>query len=118
MATRAATAPGYRLRPAPRRRRRGRPASRVRWDKLGRVVLVLVLFAVIASYVGPALNLYGAWHDRNAAVTQLAQLRREHASLLARARAARGPDPAAAAARRLGMVAADERAYLVTGLSK
>ena len=37
------------------RRGPGRPASsRIRWDKLGRVVLVIVLFVVLASYVNPS----------------------------------------------------------------
>jgi cell division protein FtsB len=118
MASRASTAPGYRLRPARRARARGRSGSRVRWDKLGRVVLVIVLLAIAASYVGPLLNLVGAWQDRRTEAAQLAELRRQNANLRARAAAAQGPDPAAAAARKLGMVAAGERSYFVQGLGR
>ena len=48
----AQAARGYRLRPAPRARGRGRPASRVRWDKVGRVALVLVLARGYLTYHG------------------------------------------------------------------
>jgi cell division protein FtsB len=118
MASRAATAPSYRLRPGPRRRSGGRPASRVHWDKLGRVILVLVIFGVLASYVGPLMGLLSAYQDRNATAAQLTQLRRENTALRARASASRGPDPAEAAARRLGMVSPGEHSYFVKGLAK
>ncbi len=115
MATRAATARSYRLRPAPRRG--ARRSSRVRWDKLGRVLLVLVLFGVLASYVGPLMGLLGAWHEKGAAATELTQLRGEHAALIKKEQESKGPD-ALGAARRLGMVEPGERSYLVKGLPR
>ena len=116
MATRAATAHSYRLRPSPRRTS-ARGSSRVRWDKLGRVLLVLVLFGVLASYVGPLMGLLGAWHEKGAAATELTQLRREHAALEKRGEQTKGPD-ALNAARRLGMVALGERSYFIKGLPR
>ena len=118
MASRAAAPARYRLRPAPRSRAGGRRATRVRWDKLGRVLLVLVLIAILASYIGPLLSLVGAWQDRRSTASELAALRQENATLRARAAAAKGPDPANAAARRLGMVAPGEQAYYVKGLPR
>jgi cell division protein FtsB len=112
MATRAAASNGYRLRP----RRRARGGSRVHWDKLGRVVLVLVLVAVIASYIGPLLNLVGAWQDRRTETAQLAQLTHQNERLRARASSADGPDPAGTAARKIGMVSPGERSYFIKGL--
>jgi cell division protein FtsB len=88
----------------------------VKWDKLGRVLLVLVLAAILASYIGPLLSLVGAWQDRRSAADQLATLRQENTSLRARADASQGADPTGAAARRLGMIAPGERAYYVKGL--
>jgi cell division protein FtsB len=82
------------------------------------VLLVLVLAAILASYIGPLLSLVGAWQDRRSAAAQLDTLRQENASLRARAAASQGPDPAAAAARRLGMIAPSEQAYYVKGLPK
>jgi cell division protein FtsB len=116
MATRAATAPAYRLRPAPRRKG-SRGGSRVRWDKLGRVLLVLVIFGVLASYIGPLMGLVGAWHEKGSAAGELAQLRQEHAALEKRAQETKGPD-ALNAARRLGMVSPGERSYFVKGLPR
>ena len=116
MATRATASAGYRLRPTPRTRTR--PRSRIHWDKLGRVALVLVLIAILASYVGPLINFVGAWQDRRSAAAELTQLRHQYERLHARAAAAEGPDPAAAAARKLGMVSPGERSYSIQGLPR
>ena len=116
MASRAGAAPAYRLRPAPRTRARGRSGSRVRWDKLGRVILVLALFFVLVSYVHPLLGFFGAWNDRRAAASDLTQLKAEHASLQAKAGSLNSRDAAERAARRLGMVGAGERSYVIKGL--
>jgi hypothetical protein len=114
MASRAA-ASSYRLRPTPRSRTR---SSRIHWDKLGRVALLLVLIAILASYVGPLINFVGAWQDRRQAATELTQLRHQYENLHARAAAASGPDPAGAAARKLGMVSPGERSYAIQGLKR
>ena len=74
MSARAQAARGYRMRPAPRRRSAGGSASRIRWDKLGRVVLVLVLFAVLASYIGPTIGFVQAWRGSGAKREQLQAL--------------------------------------------
>jgi cell division protein FtsB len=111
MTARTHAARGYRMRPAPRRG--GARASRVRWDKLGRVILVLVLFAVLASYVSPVLNFVDAWRDSGTERTQLQELQRENAALRSRAGSLDGPDAAERAARRLGMVATGERSYVI-----
>ena len=79
---------------------------------------MLVLIAIIASYIGPLMNLVGAWQDRRAEAAQVAQLRREYTNLHRRAAAAEGPDPAGAAARKLGMVLPGERSYSVQGLHR
>lgn len=111
MTARAQAARGYRPRPA--RRRGGQRSSRIRWDKLGRVVLVLVFFAILASYVGPAMKFVDAWRDSGAEKAQLQDLQRENAQLRSRAGSLDGPDAADRAARRLGMIAAGERSYVI-----
>jgi cell division protein FtsB len=111
MTARAQPARGYRARPAPRRD--GRRSSRIRWDKLGRVVLVLVFFGILASYVGPSLKFVDAWRDSGAEKQQLHDLQRTNEQLRARAASLDGPDVAERAARRLGMVADGERSYVI-----
>jgi cell division protein FtsB len=116
MSTRAQSASGYRLRPAPRPRTQGRPASRVHWDKVGRVTLVIVLFLVLASYVGPSLKFFDAWRGSHTEHASLAQLRDLNAKLKARIATLDGSDAAERAARKQGLVALGERAYTIHGL--
>jgi cell division protein FtsB len=115
MSARASAARGYRLRPGPRARTRG-GASRIRWDRLGRVALVIVLFAVLASYINPAVNFIDAWRDSRAEYSQLRELRDENANLRERLTALDGPGAAERAARRLGMVVPGEGSYVIRGL--
>jgi cell division protein FtsB len=102
--------------PARRRvRRRARP-SRIRWDKLGRIALVLVLFLVLVSYLNPLVNLMQAWQGSKSSDAQLAQLKQERLELTHRLREVSSPAALEREARRLGMVQPGEHAYIVHGL--
>jgi type II secretory pathway component PulM len=118
MSARAQAARGYRMRPAPRSRRGGRPASRIQWDRVGRVALTIVLFLVLVSYVGPAINFFDAWRGSKSEQAHLAQLREENAKLRQRAQDLQGADAAEREARKLGMVdaSAAEASFVVKGL--
>lgn len=96
------------------RRRVGR--SRVRWDRIGRLALVLVLFGVLVSYLNPLVNLVHAWSDSKAGEERLAELRQENTELRQQMRDASSPLTLEREARRLGMVQPGERAYVVHGL--
>ena len=113
MSTRAQSASGYRLRPSPRSRAGGRPASRVHWDKVGRVALVAVLFLVLASYVSPALKFFDAWRDSRTEHAALAELRDENARLRQRIASLDGSDAAERAARKQGLISLGEKAYTI-----
>jgi len=115
VSSRTQAAGGYRLRPAPRRGG-ARPASRIRWDKVGRVALVLVLAAILASYVSPALNFIDSWRDSKSEHSSLAALQSENARLRERLATVDGSDAAERGARKAGMVAIGEGAYYVRGL--
>jgi cell division protein FtsB len=117
MTARAQAARGYRMRPAPRRRR-GSGRSRIQWDRLGRVLLVLVFLLVLAWYVNPVVNFVDAWRDSRAERAHLAELKTENAELRERAAGLEGPDAEERAARRLGMVAEGERSFVIRGLDK
>jgi cell division protein FtsB len=96
----------------------GAAALRVRWDRVGRTALLLLLLLVALAYVGPARSLLSTWRDSNAKQAQLQQLQREHDALHRRAGQLRDPRTVQAEARRLGMVKPGERSYVVSGLPK
>lgn len=110
----SATQPRYRARVAPRSGpSRG---TRIHWDRVGRVALVLVLFAVIASYLSPTLNVFDTWRESRATEVRLAELKAENESLTNQAKALKKPAAAIAEARKLGMLAPGERGYVIKGL--
>lgn len=82
------------------------------------MALLLVLAAILASYVKPALNFFDAWNDSKAEHASLAQLTKENAQLKQRVTMIQGPDAAERAARKLGMVASGEASFVVRGLSR
>jgi cell division protein FtsB len=91
-------------------------AGRVRWDRFGRVVLVLVLVGVLGLYVGPAISWVTTWRDAAGWRAEVRRLEAEHARLAARRDALTRPSTLEREARQLGMVRAGERPYVVTGL--
>jgi cell division protein FtsB len=103
--------------PARRRVRRKTGPSRIRWDKLGRIVLVLVLFFVLVSYLNPLVNLLQAWQGSKSSDAQLVQLRQEKVQLRQQLNDVSSPAALEREARRLGMVKPGEHAYIVHGLS-
>ena len=94
----------------------GPAAARIRWDRLGRVALLLVLVGVIALYVNPLRSYVSTWSEAKTRRGEVAELQQENAKL--RARKAQLSDKRALEreARRLGMVRPGERAYVVRGL--
>jgi cell division protein FtsB len=103
---------------APRRRVRRRVGpSRIRWDRVGRIALVLVLFGVMVSYLNPLVNLLEAWQGSKASEQQLTQLQRERDGLRSQLREVSSPATLEREARKLGMVRPGEHAYVVHGLS-
>jgi cell division protein FtsB len=93
-----------------------RPA--VRWDRLGRIALLAVLALVVLLYVGPAHSYWQTWRESKAKQAELHRLEAEHERLLARRKALRQPASLMREARRLGMVRAGERAFVVTDLPR
>ena len=106
----------YRAKVSPRRGSHQPLPSRIQWDRVGRIALVLVLFAVFASYVRPAINVFETWRESSAADAQLAELKSENQRLRNRAAELKTPAAALREARKLGLVGAGEQAYVVKGL--
>jgi cell division protein FtsB len=114
-AARTATRP--RRRPAARRKpaaRRG--ASRVNWDRVGRIALTLVLAAVLYSYLNPAIDFVKTYTATTAAKAQLHELQHENTRLHTRVQSADEPIVIDRMARAQGMVAEGETPVVVRGL--
>lgn len=109
-------------RTAPRRvarpRRRAVARSGVRWDRVGRVALLLVLGLIVLLYVGPARSYVTTWQEAKRKRAEVRRLERENVRLQARRRAFADPRRVELEARRLGMVRPGERAFVIQGLPK
>jgi cell division protein FtsB len=93
-----------------------RIASRVRWDRIGRLGLLVVLCVVAGLYVQQALAYLAVrtQSDRQHAIVH--QLAVANASLRAQQRSLNTPATIVQDARALGMVRVGEHPYEVTGL--
>jgi cell division protein FtsB len=92
------------------------PFYGVRWDRLGRIALLLVLAALLYLYLSAGVRLFTTWSAERRDNAAVAALKREH-TLLARQRASLGRQSTLEAeARRLGMVKAGEQPFVITGL--
>jgi cell division protein FtsB len=102
--------------PTARPRRPPARGAGIRWDRVGRVALLIVLVGIVSLYVGPARSYLATWHEANARRAEVTRLQHENKRLLARRNALRDPQTLEREARRLGMVKPGERAYVVKGL--
>ena len=93
-------------------------AHLIRWDRVGRIALLLVLLGVIALYINPMRTWLSARGEAEQRRAEVAELQREHDRLKARRDQLRDPVQLEREARRLGMVKPGERAYVVNGLGR
>jgi hypothetical protein len=103
--------PGARRKPAARS-----GASRIHWDRVGRVALTLVLFFVAYSYLNPVINFVKTYTATTAARVRLHEAQRENTHLHWRVQHAGDPIVLDAKARAQGMVAPGETPIVVRGL--
>ena len=92
--------------------------TRIRWDRLGRWALLFVLALVLYLYIGPTKNWVSTWREAGEKRQEVATLRAENERLRERRDALRRQSSLEREARRLGMVKAGERMYIVEGLPK
>jgi cell division protein FtsB len=93
-------------------------AARIRWDRVGRTALLVVLVGVLLLYVGPLRSWFDTWQGSKARGAEVHALERENARLRARRDELRDPVALEREAGRLGMVRPGERAYVVEGLGR
>jgi len=92
--------------------------TRIRWDRLGRWALIGVFALVLYLYIGPAISWIKTYREAGRQRAEVASLRAQNVKLRAQRRALSGAGALEAEARRLGMVKAGERAYIVSGIGR
>jgi len=93
-----------------------RPPARtrgIRWDRVGRLALLVVLVAVVGLYIAPAKQWFEQRDTAAAHSRQLSDLEAEHERLARRASALRNPNALEREARKLGMVRRGERSFVI-----
>jgi cell division protein FtsB len=93
-------------------------AARIRWDRIGRWALIGVFALVLYLYIGPARTFVSTWLEAKHKREDVATLRAENRELRARRAALDRPGALEREARRLGMVKAGEKEYVVRGLPR
>jgi hypothetical protein len=106
-----------RRRPAARKRRpaaRSGP-SRIKWDRVGRIALTVVLFAVLYSYLNPSIDFVKTYTGTTAAKEKLHGLLDENRRLHDRIQSSDDAIVVQREARAQGMVAEGEKPVVVSG---
>ncbi len=103
--------------------RRARPAARsgptrIKWDRVGRVALTLVLAAVLYSYLNPTIDFVKTYTGTTAAKAKLHGLLRENRQLHNRIQSSGDPIVVEREARAQGMVAEGDVPAVISGLGR
>lgn len=104
--------------PAAARTPRLHARPRVRWDRVGRIALLLVLVGVLALYVKPVLSWWSTRQESQKRGAEVSVLEAENQKLRKRRAELKDPRMLENEARRLGMVKPGERAFVVEGLPR
>ncbi|HEY6730788.1 MAG TPA: hypothetical protein VI039_07170 [Solirubrobacterales bacterium] len=106
-----------RRRPAARKRRpaaRSGP-SRIKWDRVGRIALTVVLFAVLYSYLNPSIDFVKTYTGTTAAKAKRQELLKQNDQLHNRIQSSEDPLVIQREARAQGMVAEGETPVVIRG---
>lgn len=115
----ATAAPRRHTRTSPQARRRAaarRKPLRLRWEKIGRVALLVMLAVVVGLYVQRTLTYLSVRSQASQQLAIVHQLTRQNNKLSREAAALNNPATIEQDARALGMVRPGERPYAVSGL--
>jgi cell division protein FtsB len=95
----------------------GGPRLRIRWDRAGRIGLLVVLAVVVGLYVQHTVSYFATRAQASSQEAIVDQLVRQNAALVKQQRALGNPATIVRDARALGMVRPNERPYVITGHS-
>jgi cell division protein FtsB len=91
------------------------PRLRVRWERVGRAGLLVVLAVVVGLYVEHTLSYFSTRSQANEQQAIVTRLTHENAVLKRRQASLNEPSTIVSQARALGMVRPDERPYVISG---
>jgi cell division protein FtsB len=115
----ATAAPRRHTRSSTRARRRAqtrRQPLRLRWERIGRVALLIVLAVVAGLYIQRAITYLSVRSQTSQQQAIVSRLVRQNAKLMRQQSALNNPATIQQDARALGMVLPGERPYAVSGL--
>lgn len=96
-------------------RSKGRPVSKgIQWHRLPGNWLIVILLVMGALYIPPLHGYYVQRKETSAAKANLQELGRENRGLRSRAKSLKKQSTIELEARKLGMVNADERPFVIT----
>ncbi|HWF75016.1 MAG TPA: hypothetical protein VG186_16825 [Solirubrobacteraceae bacterium] len=93
-------------------------AARVRWDRVGRVALLVTLGIVVCLYIQPALSILNTWRAERRQANVVHQLLRSNAALERQVKSLNRTSTVLADARALGMVRTGEKPYVILGMPR
>jgi cell division protein FtsB len=93
------------------------PAPRIRWDRVGRLALLLVLLVVVGLYVQHALSYFAVRAQAAQQRAIVERLSKQNAQLASEQRSLTNPATIVRDARALGMVRVGEHPYVIIGSS-
>jgi cell division protein FtsB len=88
----------------------------IRWDRIGRIALLFVLAFVLYLYIGPTRSWISTYKEAGKRRAEVAQLKAVNKRLKQHRDALRDPATLEREARRLGMVRAGEKSFVVQSL--
>jgi len=91
-------------------------AERVRWDRVGRLAVLVVLVALFYLYVSAGVRIFSTYRQERSDHAAVSALAREYSALEQRNRTLKEQATIEAEARRLGMARKGEQQYVVSGL--
>lgn len=96
----------------------GRPdgSSPIRWDRIGRALIIGVCVLIAILYVKPLVKIISARGEASQRRAEVVRLKAVNDRLTSRVKALKSPAALELEARRLGMVKPGERAYVIKGL--
>ena len=90
----------------------------MRWDRLGRIAMLLVLLALVFLYLSTGLHMLSSWRQSRHTDARVAQMQAEHSRLVSEHNRLSSQPNLEQSARALGMQRPNEQTYIIDGLPK